>query len=111
MWFLGKNWIYYDLLKINNKKDPEMKIFIKIMKLTNQMISISSNSHMSWKLMTRGFQRYPNFWISPGKLGVIAFESQHPNSNWKWTPVGQTSNSRAKCWWDFKNQIHRKPME
>ena len=38
MWFLEKNWIYYDLLKINNQKIPEMNTSIKIIKLTNQMI-------------------------------------------------------------------------
>ena len=35
MWFLKKNWIYYDLLKINNKKNLEMKISVKIVKLLN----------------------------------------------------------------------------
>ena len=56
MWFLEKNWIYYDLLKIINKKNPEMKISVKIMKLTNQMISKSRNSHINRKLTIRGFQ-------------------------------------------------------
>ena len=32
---LKKNWIYYDLLKINNQKNPKMKISVKIMKFTN----------------------------------------------------------------------------
>ena len=32
MWFFEKNWISYDLLKINNKKNPEMKISVQIMK-------------------------------------------------------------------------------
>ena len=39
--FLEKNWIYYNLLKINKQKIPEMKISIKILKLTYQMISKS----------------------------------------------------------------------
>ena len=33
--------IYYDLLKINNQKNLEMNTSLKIMKLTNQMMSKS----------------------------------------------------------------------
>ena len=38
---LDKNWIYYDLLKMNDDKNPEMNPSMKIIKLTNQMISKS----------------------------------------------------------------------
>ena len=51
---------YYDLLKINDKTNPETKILVKILKLTNQMISKSRNSHMNRKLTIRGFQRDQN---------------------------------------------------
>ena len=37
--FLDKKRIYCDLLKINDQKNPEMKISVKIIKLTNQKIS------------------------------------------------------------------------
>ena len=40
-WFLDNNWIYYDLLKINDQKNSEMNTLFKIIKLTNQMISIT----------------------------------------------------------------------
>ena len=53
---LEKNWIYYDLLKISNQKNPKMNTSVKIMKLTNQMISKYYN-HMNRKLMIRGSQR------------------------------------------------------
>ena len=36
---LGKNWIYYDLLKIKDYKNPEIKISDKIIKLTNLLIA------------------------------------------------------------------------
>ena len=36
---LDKNWIYYDLLKINDQKNLEMNTLAEIIKLTNQMIS------------------------------------------------------------------------
>ena len=80
MLFLEKNCIYYDLLKINNHKNPEMKISVKIMKLTNQMIFKSCNSHMNRKLTIRGFQSDQNCQISPCILGVIAqirIENEH----------------------------------
>ena len=64
MWFLEKNGIYYDLLKINNKKNPKMNTSLKIIKLANQMIYKSFNSHMNRKLMIRGFQRDQKFQIS-----------------------------------------------
>ena len=74
-------WIYYNLLKINNEKNPKMKILVKIMKMTNQMISKSRNSHMNTKLTIRGFERDQNCQILPCKLGVIVLESQCPNSD------------------------------
>ena len=42
-------WIYDDLLKINKQKIPKMKISVKIIKLTYQMISKSRKSHMNRK--------------------------------------------------------------
>ena len=58
--FLYKNWIYYDLLKMTYQKNLEMNTSVKIMKLTNQMISKSCNSNMNRKLMIKGFQRDQN---------------------------------------------------
>ena len=43
---LEKNWIYYDLLKINKHKNPGLKILVKIIKLTCQIICKSRNSQL-----------------------------------------------------------------
>ena len=51
--FLEKNRIFYGLLKMNNHKNLEMKISVKIMKLTDQIISKSRNSHMNKNLTIR----------------------------------------------------------
>ena len=57
------------------KKIPEIKISIKIVKLTYQMISKSLNR----KLTIKGFQRNQKYQISSYILGVIVLKSQHPN--------------------------------
>ena len=105
LWFLETNWIYYDLLKINKQKIPEMKISVKIIKLTYQMISKSRKSYMNRKLKIRGFQRNQNYKFPPCILGVIALKSQRPNSDWFWIVVGQTTNWKVKSWWKLTNQI------
>ena len=69
------------------------------------MISKSNNLNSNRKLTIRRFQRNQNYQISPYILGVIALKSQHPNSDWKITTIGQTLNWRVKCWWNFTNQI------
>ena len=57
------------------KKIPEIKISIKIVKLTYQMISKSLNR----KLTIKGFQRNQKYQISSYILGVIVLKSQRPN--------------------------------
>ena len=52
-----------------------MKISVKIIKLTGQMISKSRKSPMNRNLMIRGFQRNQNYLISSFILGVIAPKS------------------------------------
>ena len=44
--FFDKKWIYYELLKINDQKIPEMNASHKIFKLTGQMISKSCNLYI-----------------------------------------------------------------
>ena len=51
---------------------PEIKISVKIIKLTNQMISKSRNLYMNRMLMILRFQRNQNYHISPCIVGVIA---------------------------------------
>ena len=58
-----------------------MKISVKIVKLTCQVISKYRNSHMNRKLTIRGFYKNQNYQISLCILGVIALESQRPNSD------------------------------
>ena len=53
-----------------------MNTSVKILKLTNQVISKSWNSNMNRKIKTRGFQRDQNCLISPCILRVIAPASQ-----------------------------------
>ena len=55
--FFNKKWIYYELLKIKDQKNPEMNTSEKIFKLTNQMISKSWNWYINRKLTTTGFKR------------------------------------------------------
>ena len=55
--------VFYDFSKISQHKIPEIKISVKIIKLTNQMISKSSNSHMNRNLLIRGLQRNQNYQI------------------------------------------------
>ena len=45
-WFLDKNWIYYELLKIKYQKIPEMNTSEEIFKLTSQMKSKSYNLYV-----------------------------------------------------------------
>ena len=68
--FLEKNGIYYDLLKINEQKNLKINTSVNIIKLTNQMISNSRNSHMNRKLTIREFQRDQNFWIPPCNVQI-----------------------------------------
>ena len=63
---------------MNNQKNHEMKTSVKIMKLTNQMISKSYNSYININLTIRRFQRDKNYQISPYILRVIAPASQLP---------------------------------
>ena len=60
------------------------------------MISKSWNLHMNENLITTGLQRYQNCQISIYILRVIDLASQLPNSDWKWTLVGWTSNWGVK---------------
>ena len=96
LWFLKKNWIYYELLKIKDQKNLEMNTLVKILKLTKKMISKSCNWDVNRNITARGFQRDQNCQISIHILRVIDPASQRPNSDWKWTVVGQTLNWGAK---------------
>ena len=89
-----------------------MKTSVKIMQLTNQIISKSWNSHMNIKLTIRGFQRDHNFLISPCILRVIAPTSQRPNSDWKWLVIGQNVELKGQMLVKFyESDIHGKLMK
>ena len=75
--FFDKNWIYYELLKIKDQKNPEMNTTVKIFKLTNQMIFKSCN----WYINRIGFQRHQNCQILIYILRVNDPASQRPNLN------------------------------
>ena len=60
---LDKKWIYYELLKINDQKIPEMNTSEEIFKLNAQMKSKSCNLYVNGKLRNRGIQKDQNYQI------------------------------------------------
>ena len=93
---MDKKWIYYELLKINDQKIPEMNTSEEIFKLNAQMKSKSCNLYVNRKLRTRGIQQDQNYQILICQLKVIDPESQRLTSDERWTVLGQTLNSRGK---------------
>ena len=75
------NWIYYELLKINDLKIPEINTSEEILKLNAQMKSKSCNFYVNGKLRTRGIQQDQNYQILIWKSKVIDPESQHLTSD------------------------------
>ena len=61
--------------------------------IENQRSEKFWNEHFS---ENRRFQRYQNCQILICILRVIEPASQHPNSDWKWTVVGQALNWGVK---------------
>ena len=57
----GYERIYYELLKINDQKIPEINTSEKIFKLNAQMKSKSCNFDVNGKLRTRGIQQDQNY--------------------------------------------------
>ena len=74
---MDKKWIYYELLKINYKKIPEINTSEEIFKLNAQMKSKSCNLYVNGKLRTREIQQDQNYQILICKSKVIDPESQH----------------------------------
>ena len=81
MIFLDKKWIYYELLKINDQKIPEINTSEEIFKLNAQMKSKSCNFYVNGKLITKGIQKDRNYQIRIFKSKVIDPESQHLTSD------------------------------
>ena len=61
IWFLEKNLIYCDFSKINRHKVIAMKVSVKILKLTYQMISKSRKSPMHRNITIREIQWNQNW--------------------------------------------------
>ena len=78
---MDKKWIYYELLKINDHKIPEINTSEEIFKLNDQMKSKSCNLYVNGKLRTRGIQQDQNYQILIGKSKVIDPESQRLTSD------------------------------
>ena len=78
---MDKKWIYYELLKINDQKIPEMNTSEEIFKLNDQMKSKSYNLYVNGKLRTRGIQQDQNDQILIYQLKVIDPESQRLTSD------------------------------
>ena len=57
---MDKKWIYYELLKINDQKIPEINTSEEIFKLNAQMKSKSCNLYANENLRTRGIQQDQN---------------------------------------------------
>ena len=93
------------IIENQRSKNPEMNTSEKIFKLTYQLISKSAYLYINRKLTTREFQRDKNWQIPICILGVIDPASQCPNSDWKWTVVGQTLNWGVKWTWNFMNLL------
>ena len=78
---MDKKWIYYELLKINDQKIPEMNTSEEIFKLNDQMKSKSCNLYVNRKLRTIGIQQDQNYQILICQLKLIDPESQRLTSN------------------------------
>ena len=93
---MDKKWIYYELLKINDQKIPEINTSEEIFKLNDQMKSKSCNLYVNGKLRTRGIQKDQNYQILICQSKVIDPENKRLTSNERWTVSGQTLNWRVK---------------
>ena len=89
---MEKKWIYYELLKINDQKIPEINTSEEIFKLNAQMKSKSWNFYVNGKLRTRGIQKDHNYQILICKSKVIDPEIQRLTFDERWTVLGQMSN-------------------
>ena len=78
---MDKKWIYYELLKINDQKIPEINTSEGIFKLNAQMKSKSCNFYVNGNLRTRGIQKYRNYQILIFQSKLIDPESQHLTSD------------------------------
>ena len=73
---MDKKWIYYELLKINDQKIPEIDTSEEIFKLNAQMKSKSCNFYVNGKLRTRRIQQDRNYQILIYQSKVIDPKNQ-----------------------------------
>ena len=116
-WFLNKNWIHYELLKIKYQKIPETNTSEEIFKLTSQMKSKSCNLYVNGKLRTREIPEDQNYQILICKSKGIDPKSQRLISDERWTVLVKRQiggSNKLRIWWicyPRKADEKRNPMK